>query len=1536
MVTHGRFSLFFCMTVCNMMLLIALFASTATHASSVQPKIEQPRFFQLSTSQGLSQDTVNDTIKDINGYLWIATETGLNRFDGSTLIPIKGLNNEFADIPIYQLFQSSDDRIWISAGNLGIYTLDPETQITQQVLKIPFTDNPDWIQYATNFYEYKPGKVIITFNEKVIEYDLFTNSQHVLYQLSTDEINQPRFIRHSIIEQDILFLATNDGLRAVDINSGQSMDIAHLKVGSHSPEKRHTKFLFVNSDQNVLLVGGLSGLYSFPLDTLVTSIKQAVAPPIPSVINDTRNIWSIVRRAKNNTIYVGTDIGVFTYNQETQQLDYQFSPVIGEDVVADLRVTDILLDDQENLWLSTSFNGALFWSPLSLQFNTTKNLRSQPERTVLSDNIVWSFYQQSFEYLWVGTDNGLTLHNLIDGSSQFYLQNQDNTARSLNTTIYDIIPAPNNKLWLLNDYELMLFDVDSKQLSVIPDPVNRQYDWSDQYIQQIALDTSGLLWFFDETSLKKFDYHSRQLHDVQTPDNIKYAKLQTIIGTDPLDDTRMLVGGIGALYSVDINTGEFELYHQLSALKSVDVFATEALIDKNRTLWISYPGQGIVGINSVTKEEIHTLNTSNKLSSNIVYGLQQTRDGSLWFTSHAGLHAFNPFTFEMNNYHLIDGLSSVEFNQSAYATLQNGDFVYGTPKGFTRFNGLSVINKQARVEKVDITEIALNNRLLNTSLNSLNDGVFNLEYDDIGLTIHFSQPVSQRKHEIQFYYELRQGKQVISSATTSNHQVMFAKLEPGNYQFMVQLKESSKSIPAEININVNYAWWSSPFAYSLYVIVTFSIFFGWLRTRQKQAQQLQLTYKNLRRVKDRLSNAMAASNSHIWEFHRGDRTITGSRFTEDLGYNLGKSITFDNFISMIHRRDKEKFLHQWEAFLNTEDTKLDVAYRLVGKDGKSQWYRDLGNAIKDDKDDSFVVTGTYNNITDSMQVQEKIRMFGDAFKNTHDWVVILGRNGKFVGANPAFIKTFDLNEHEDLNYQLLHKFQHDQPMQIKFIQWVSGLKAGEFHKEIMTLHIPDGPTVDIMLTVKAIENEFDHHSIDSYMIIMTDITEQKSAERELMRIANYDDLTGLINRNLLMDRLVHGIEQCQRTGHQLGVVFIDLDRFKPINDSLGHEAGDAVLKEIGYRLKENFRGNDSVARLGGDEFVVLVDAIKQTEDLYSILDNLIRVIEEPVQLVQQSVSVSCSLGVSVFPQDGETSYELIRNADIAMYYAKEQANSGYQFYTDEMNETAREHLLLQNRIKVGHERKEFQNHYQAIYDIDLDGIAGFELLMRWKKDRKFVSPAQFIPVAEEIGMIIDMTRDAILRGIKDSVQWYAHGFDGYLSVNLSARHFEKHFDVDEILTWLEYYNLPTSALRFEITESVLVRDNEKALNYMQAISNAGFIIALDDFGTGFSSLRYLKDFPFDVIKIDKSFVDGIGIDKNDEAIILTTIAMAKSLDMKCIAEGIETLEQVRFFKTNDCRFLQGYYFSKPVPSYETFAYLRENLQKSKQNTTIEQ
>ena len=391
--------------------------------------------------------------------------------------------------------------------------------------------------------------------------------------------------------------------------------------------------------------------------------------------------------------------------------------------------------------------------------------------------------------------------------------------------------------------------------------------------------------------------------------------------------------------------------------------------------------------------------------------------------------------------------------------------------------------------------------------------------------------------------------------------------------------------------------------------------------------------------------------------------------------------------------------------------------------------------------------------------------------------------------------------------------------------------------------------------------------IDFYLIISKDITEQTSAQKELQKLVNYDVLTGLVNRNLSIERLKQSIHFSRRHNTQLAALFIDLDRFKPINDSFGHLAGDTVLSEIAQRLRAFFREQTSVARIGGDEFVVILEEVEDWERLSRKMNGLLAAIEVPISIGKQNVSVSASIGIATYPDDASDAEHLIRNADIAMYAAKEQGKNRFQFFTQSMNDKVQSNTILQNRVKAAHANNEFVNFYQAIVDIETGKTAGFEMLMRWFDEGNFISPAEFIPVAEQVGCIVGMTMTGISKAIQDVSKWYSEGFTGYVAINLSARQFAKRPDFELILKWLKAYKLPPSCLRFEITEGLLVDTNENTLDYMHEMRSLGFKIALDDFGTGYSSLKYIKDFPLDVLKIDRSFVQDMMADKGTESIV---------------------------------------------------------------------
>ena len=377
-------------------------------------------------------------------------------------------------------------------------------------------------------------------------------------------------------------------------------------------------------------------------------------------------------------------------------------------------------------------------------------------------------------------------------------------------------------------------------------------------------------------------------------------------------------------------------------------------------------------------------------------------------------------------------------------------------------------------------------------------------------------------------------------------------------------------------------------------------------------------------------------------------------------------------------------------------------------------------------------------------------------------------------------------------------------------------------------------------------------------------------------------------------------------------MFVDLDRFKGINDSLGHDYGDKLLRVIANRMLNQASKSDTVARLGGDEFVIVMEEVESESAVSSFVSQLIESIETPISLGKEVLRVSCSVGISFFPDDATDPAELLKQADVAMYTAKKNTLSAFIYYTKEMNERAIERLALENRVKSAYEENVFENYYQPIVNLTTGKTEGVELLLRCHFNNEWISPAAFIPVLEELRHIIELTRKATDTAINDLQQWYAEGYTGYVSINLSALHFKTHFDLDYIEERLTEAGLPRTALRFEITEGVLIDKSDEVLLELKRIRDAGFKLALDDFGTGYSSLSYLRRFPLDVLKIDKSFIDDVKESVEENALVQTTINLSLSLKMDCIAEGIEHTEQVQYLLNHGCYRMQGYFFSRPV------------------------
>ena len=497
-------------------------------------------------------------------------------------------------------------------------------------------------------------------------------------------------------------------------------------------------------------------------------------------------------------------------------------------------------------------------------------------------------------------------------------------------------------------------------------------------------------------------------------------------------------------------------------------------------------------------------------------------------------------------------------------------------------------------------------------------------------------------------------------------------------------------------------------------------------------------------------------------------------------------------------------------------------------------------------------------------------------------------------------------------------------------QWAAHIALLETHQVFRDLELCrlDESGKKIWISISG-EPVFDSSgTFKGYRGVGKDITERKFDEEHIHFLANHDALTSLPNRAMFADVLTLAIQNARRYGRSFAVLFIDLDRFKNINDTLGHDSGDKLLQEMGKRLTQTMRTSDVIARLGGDEFVVLVQEITEAKQVASVARKVLSTLVRPVTIQGQECRVTASIGICMFPSEAKDEVSLMKNADIAMYRAKEDGKNNYKFYSEEMNLHSFERLALETSLRRGLERNEFLLHYQAKLDLKSGRITGVEALVRWQHpDMGLVPPAQFIPLAEETGLIVPIGKWVLHTACAQGVAWRKQGLPPiHIAVNLSARQFADEDLVEDVAEALRSSGFPPDLLELELTESMVIQNTERAGKVLADIKAMGVRLAIDDFGVGYSSLTHLKRFPIDTLKVDRSFIRDLPADLEDTAITEAIIAMGKSLNLTVVAEGVETQEQQTFLADHACDEMQGYFFSKPIPSDAFAALLRERSQ----------
>lgn len=554
---------------------------------------------------------------------------------------------------------------------------------------------------------------------------------------------------------------------------------------------------------------------------------------------------------------------------------------------------------------------------------------------------------------------------------------------------------------------------------------------------------------------------------------------------------------------------------------------------------------------------------------------------------------------------------------------------------------------------------------------------------------------------------------------------------------------------------------------------------------------------------------------------------------------------------------------------------------------------------------------------------ERIKL-SRAIEQTTDSVIVTDAKGVIEYVNRAFEMVTEYTRSEALGAtpRLIKSGGHDRAFYRRMWKCIS---KGDAFVDTLINRKKNG---EIYYEEKSITPLTDEAGrITHFVSTGRDISERIRAERTLSHLAYYDSLTDLPNRRLLSDRLRQGMIEARRHGRLLAVIFLDLDRFKDINDTLGHDAGDALLKAVGQRLTETLREDDTVARMSGDEFVLLLADVASTDDVTAVTRKIQGCFDIPMSFAGHELFVTPSMGVTIYPQDESSPEDLLKHADAAMYHAKARGRGSFHFYSEELNRRAAQRVDLENAMRHALENGEFRIHYQAQVDSKSREIVGMEALARWERPGiGLVSPADFIPLAEETGFIIPLGEWILKTACIQMRQWHRAGHENLrLAVNISARQLQHPEFAQSVEATLNETGLEATHLDLELTESLLMENMSEAAEVLSRLHALGVKFCLDDFGTGYSSLSYLKRFPIAFIKIDRSFVRDILVDPNDRAIVEAVVAMAQRLGIELIAEGIETAEQFQFFQALNCQFVQGFYCSRPLPAAEVETILRDGL-----------
>lgn len=1471
----------------------------AQPASTANPQL---KFEHIRSQDGLNQNTVTSLFMDKAGMIWIGTQDGLHAYNGHKFTLFTHTPSDSSSISeshITSIIQDKDDYLWVGTFSEGINRLNLRNGLFQQfaegdgltdprVTKLSLVGDTLWIGTQSGLFS------------------LSLSSKRII-PVSLSESIAPYITSLANVDDKYLIVGSkNSGTFAITADT-----ITRLNV----PQYLTAHQIRATGTQQVTLALGHQ-LWHYDLNTQQGQLLWQAPDNIPY-------LRDFIPGANERIWTAGPESGLIQLdkNAEHYQASYHKYDPKRSNSVSENNILSMLQDNFGNLWLGNSFTGI---DKINTRRQYFKHIYEITEKLPQQSNNIRALFRSQDQALWIGTE-GAGVKRLLPNKQDYeyitplFAHALGDSISRINLIVRDITQDATGVMWIASNYGLGRLDSHGnfallKMLQTL-DPTSEA-----NHIRSLELDNKGDLWVATTYALYRKAAGSETFTAISLSDmtGLSAPKIQLLTLTSSQKD--LWIGTLNGLIRLNLNTEKGELYsHKVNDSESIiHNRVRDILISQAGDLWVAtHSGISRASLDSHQLRFSHYTREQG-MPSDTVYALLEDSQHNIWFSSNTGVGKLNPQNNQIIIFNEQEGLQGLEFNGAVKLNDANGTLWFAGINGINSFDPLSLPNQRPDVD-IALTGYNIAGKH-HTILDLSQPPKINMNYSDQLISFEVTSLDYSYLGKNQFSYYLEGFDHQWHNLPQGN-EITFTNLNPGNYTLHVRhaLQFNNEGQSAlNVEFKVQAPFYRTQLAFAMYIIAAFGLSV-WLMLLRKKKQLQQRDFEtSIRASEERLKLALWASGDGMWDWNIKQNQVYRTKMDATAPHWNN-----DNLINeRIHPDDRERFDHKLQEHLQGRSPFFEAEYRIEGAPGEWIWILDRGKVVElDEQQQPVRMTGTNRNITSRKLIESELILSSQVLNSMNEAVVVAGLDYRILSVNPAFSVITGYNEHQiaDKHFvQLAYGreqrslFNNIEQQLLRHKHWAGEILIRNKQRQAILVWLEINQVLDF-------KGETSH-----FVAVFTDITERKKAEEDLRFLASFDTLTSLPNRTLFQDRLSHAINHAHRSKHLVALLFLDLDRFKHINDSMGHHLGDLLLKAVAARLQKAVREGDTVARLGGDEFTIILEGVTKIADVNLIAEKVLRAFETPFLLDDKSISSSTSIGISLYPDDAINAETLIKFADTAMYHAKSLGRNNFQFYTKTLNEVATRHVQLEAGLQSAIANNELHLVYQPKFCLRNGKLMGFEALLRWQhSELGAISPVEFIPLAEETGLINHIGHWAINQACHQLAQWHGQGItDISMAVNLSARQLKA--DIISIIeVALAVSGLPAHALELELTESMIMDNPQDSVQILSQLKALGLTIAVDDFGTGYSSLSYLKRFPIDTLKIDREFVRDITHDPDDAAITSAIIALAHSLELNVVAEGVETQEQLNFLAQQGCDQAQGFLLSKPLSAEDCLTLLHK-------------